>query len=72
MNSKTNNIKEITIDLMDLKPKQYFKQNNIGSKKEKSPKIKSYDKKLNKSIKHNEKKYLEQKLRKNPQIKIYR
>ena len=56
MNSKTNNIKEITIDLMDLKPKQFIKPNNIRSKKEKSPKIKSYDKKLNKSIKHNEKK----------------
>ena len=56
MYTKTNNIKEITIDLMESKPSD--KKNNVINKKSKSPKIKSYDKKIKKPSKKYENKII--------------
>ena len=71
MYSKTNNIKEIKIDLMDSKPQRIDKRNNIISKKSKSPKIKSYEKKTKKPIKQFDNKIIRTKtLQKSPKKKI--
>ena len=67
INSNINNIKEITIDLMNLKTQHQDKKNNNINKKTKSPRIKSYDKKVNMPSKQSENKIFRTKtLQKSP------
>ena len=71
INSNMNNIKEITIDLMDLKSQHQDKKNNNINKKAKSPRIKSYDKKVNMPSKQSENKIFRTKtLKKSPNNNI--